>query len=146
MNGFNMQDCKHACTPLVTGTQLEKGVCDTNFPYQSLVGCLLYVGVCTRPDIIHAASLLSRFNTCYGDEHVQAAKRVLRYLKETVDNTKLTFRKNTRAKVNLCGYVDAAHGNDPLDISSGYVFKLGGNVISWECRKQDSLSLSSTEA
>jgi hypothetical protein len=62
-------------------------------------------------------------------------------LKATVD-TKLTFRKNTRAKVN------AAHGNDPLDKTSytGYVFKLGGNVISWESRKQDSLSLSSTEA
>jgi ATP-binding cassette subfamily B (MDR/TAP) protein 1 len=63
LDGFNTQDCKPACTPLVTGTQLEKGVCDTNFPYQSLVGCLLYIGVCTRPDIIHAASLLSRFNT-----------------------------------------------------------------------------------
>lgn len=48
----------------------------------------------------------------------------------------------------MCGYVDAAHGNDPLDKTSytGYVFKLGGNVISWESRKQDSLSLSSTEA
>jgi hypothetical protein len=79
--------------------------------------------------------------------HVQAAKRVLRYLKATVD-TKQTFRKNTRAKVNVCGYVDAAHGNDPLDNTSytGYVFKLGGNVISWESRKQDSSSLSCTEA
>jgi ATP-binding cassette subfamily B (MDR/TAP) protein 1 len=64
LDGFNMQDCKPTCTPLVTGTQLEKGVCDTNFPYQSLVGYLLYIEVCTRPDIIHAASLLSRFNTC----------------------------------------------------------------------------------
>jgi hypothetical protein len=65
----------------------------------------------------------------------------------TVD-TKLIFRKNTKAKIDLCGYVDAAHGNDPLDKTSytGYVFKFGGNVISWESRKQDSLSLSSTEA
>jgi hypothetical protein len=67
-------------------------------------------------------------------------------LKATVD-TKLTFRKNTSTKVNLCGYVDAAHGNDPLDKTSytGYVFKLGGNIISWESRKQDSLSSSSIE-
>jgi hypothetical protein len=58
LDGFNMQDCKPACTPLVTGTQVEKGVCDTSFPYQSLVGCLVNIRVCTRPDIIHAASLL----------------------------------------------------------------------------------------
>ena len=147
LDRFSMQDSKPARTPLVTVTQLEKGVCDTSFPYQSLVGCLMYIRVCTRPDIIHAVSLLSRFNTCYGEVHIRAAKRVLQYLKGTVD-TKLMFRKNTTAKLDLCGYVDAAHGNDPLDKTSytGYVFKLGGNVISWESRKQDSLSLSSTEA
>jgi hypothetical protein len=54
LDRFNMQDCKPVCTPLVTGTQLEKGVCDTSFPYQSLVGCLMYIGVSTRPAIIHA--------------------------------------------------------------------------------------------
>jgi hypothetical protein len=43
LDGFNMQDCKPASTPLVTGTQLEKGVCDTGFPHQSLVGCLMYI-------------------------------------------------------------------------------------------------------
>jgi hypothetical protein len=83
------RDSKPACTPLVTGTQLEKGVCDTSFPYQCLVGCLMYIRVSTRPDIMHAVSLLSRFNTCYGDVHVRTAKRVLRYLKATID-TKLT--------------------------------------------------------
>jgi hypothetical protein len=68
-------------------------------------------------------------------------------LKATVD-ARLTFRKSTKANIDLCGYVDAAHGNDPLDKASytGYVFKWGGNVISWESRKQNSLSLSSTEA
>jgi hypothetical protein len=67
-------------------------------------------------------------------------------LKGTID-TKLTFRKDTKGKIDLRGYVDAAHANDPLDktLYTGYVFKLGGNVISWESRKQDSLSLSSTE-
>jgi ATP-binding cassette subfamily B (MDR/TAP) protein 1 len=64
LHRFNMQDSKLVCTPLVTGTQLEKSVCDTSFPYQSLVECLLYIGVSTRPDIIHAVSLLSPFNTC----------------------------------------------------------------------------------
>jgi hypothetical protein len=44
--------------------------------------------------------------------------------------------------------VDAAHGNDPVDKTSytGFVFTLGGNVISWESHKQSSISLSSTEA
>jgi hypothetical protein len=105
LDGFNMHDCKPACTPLVTGTQLENGVCDTNFPYQSLVGCLLYIGVCTRPDIIHAASLLSRFKTCYGDAHVQAAKRVLRYLKATVD-TFISFILHSANPYKVCNLSD----------------------------------------
>ena len=58
LDKFSMQDSKPARTPLVTGTQLEKGVCDTSFPYQRLVGCLMYIGVCTRPDMLSVCYLV----------------------------------------------------------------------------------------
>ncbi|KAG5325753.1 COPIA protein, partial [Pseudoatta argentina] len=45
----------------------------------------MYLSVCTRPDIAHAASYLSQFNNCHGSDHWTAAKRVLRYLKGTRD-------------------------------------------------------------
>lgn len=45
-------------------------------PYQSLIGYLMYLAVSSRPDIAHAVSVLSQFNTCYGRQHWTGAKRV----------------------------------------------------------------------
>jgi hypothetical protein len=45
----------------------------------------MYLAVCTRPDISHAVSILSQFNTDFKEEHWKAAKRVLRYLKGTMN-------------------------------------------------------------
>lgn len=52
--------------------------------FRSLVGCLMYL-TATRPDILHVVSVLSRFLHCVREVHLQAAKRVLRYIKGTVD-------------------------------------------------------------
>lgn len=116
----------------------------TNVPYQELIGSLMYLSVSTRPDISFAISFLSQFNLHHTNEHWQAAKRVLRYLKATQDVGLLY--KQTRQ--DIAGFVDADWANDPTDRKSftGYVFKLADNAISWECRKQTSTALSSTEA
>lgn len=145
---FGMSDCKPVSTPLEPGSKFEKGDNDTPFPYQCLVGCLMYVAINTRPDIAHALSVLSQFNTCYSEEHVTAAKRVLRYLKGTINDCLVFKKSKDESEVIINGYVDADWGNDNNDRKSytGYVFKLGGNVISWESRKQQSVALSSTEA
>jgi hypothetical protein len=79
--------------PLTPGIEPVTGCCETNFPYQCLVGSLMYIAVSTRPDIMHAVSVLSRFNLCYDNEHVAAAKRVLRYLKGTMHNTLTCVKK-----------------------------------------------------
>ena len=63
----------------------------------------MYLAVSTRPDISHAESALSQYNTNYGMQHWVAAKRVLRYLKST-ENEGLIFRKTEK---NLVGYADA---------------------------------------
>lgn len=46
-------------------------------PYQSLIGSLIYLATCSRPDIMHATSLLRQFNNCYTEKHWLAAKRIL---------------------------------------------------------------------
>jgi len=52
--------------------------------YRSLIGCLMYL-TATRPDIMFAISLLSHFMHCPSEMHLKAAKRVLRYIKGTID-------------------------------------------------------------
>jgi hypothetical protein len=51
--------------------------------YRSLIGCLMYLTV-TRSDIAFAVSLLSRFMHCASELHLQAAKRIVRYVKGTI--------------------------------------------------------------
>jgi hypothetical protein len=142
---FGMHDCKPVCTPLEPKINLCKSeTCDTNVPYQALIGCLMYLSTNTRPDIAFAASYLSQFNVCHSLQHWLAAKRVLRYLKGTSDLC-LEFK---RTGDNLIGYADADWGNDKTDRKSytGFVFKLAGCAISWESKKQCTVALSSTEA
>lgn len=142
---FGILDAKPVGTPLDCNTKFstDEEYID-NVPYQQLIGSLMYLCVMTRPDIMFAVSYLSQFNINHTKEHWTAAKRVLRYLKGTMDLC-LTYSGND---LSLKGYVDADWANNPLDRKSftGYAFTLANCAISWECRKQSSIALSSTEA
>ena len=54
-------------------------------PYASAVGILMYVMVCTRPNIAHAVGILRRSMSKLGKEHLMAVKRVFRYLHGTTN-------------------------------------------------------------
>ena len=54
-------------------------------PYASALGSLMYVMVCTRPDIAHAVGVVSRFMSKLGKQHWEAVKWILRYLKGSLD-------------------------------------------------------------
>lgn len=85
---FNMKDANPAKTPMEASLKLSKQENHPealDIPYRELIGCLMYLAVSTRPDIAYAVSYLSQFNSYYGPEHWTAAKRVLRYLKETLE-------------------------------------------------------------
>jgi poly(3-hydroxybutyrate) depolymerase len=60
-------------------------------PYASAVGSLMYAMICTRPDIAQAVGAVSRFMADPGKEHWDAVKRILRYIKGTLD-VSLCFR------------------------------------------------------
>lgn len=155
---FNMATCKPQITPAVTSSTLSasqsKGEKDAppdvalehelQITYASLVGALLYLSVCTRPDISHAVMQLTRKmqKPCASD--LSAAKRVLRYLKG--HKYALTYRCGV--SVPLLGFADANFAGDLSTRRStgGYVFMYQGAAISWRSKLQPIVTLSSTEA
>lgn len=142
---YNMENCKSVCTPLEPSVKLEKSTKNTNInEYQSLIGSLMYLAVATRPDIMFTVSYLSQFNAANDETHWQCAKRVIRYLKGTI-NLGLTFKKTGH---QLMGFADADWASCSVDRKSytGYCFKYGGGIISWESKKQRTVALSTAEA
>lgn len=118
--------------------------CLYDVPYQKLIGCLMYLAVLTRPDIAYSVSYLSQFNNCYNYTHWTYAKRILRYLLYT----KKYCLKYINTDCDLQGFVDSDWASDAIDRKSytGFCFVLSGSAISWQSRKQRTVSLSSTEA
>ena len=96
--------------------------------YKQLVGSLMYLTT-TRSDLMYAVSLISRFMTSPTELHLQATKRVLRYLKGTVD---LGVFYQKEGNGGLMAYTDSDYeGNvDDRKNTSGYVFLLSEGVVS----------------
>ena len=162
LDRFGMLDSKPVATPLATGTQLLKSDCPTtdeqrqamsSVPYQSAIGAIMYAMLGTRPDIAYAVTVLSQFSHNPGPTHWAAVKRLLRYLRGTMD-FKITYAGLPDAQIDihsfpvLSGYCDADWGSDLNDRRSitGYVFTLAGGAISWQSKKQPTVALSSVEA
>eukprot|EP00731_Ephydatia_muelleri_P036346 Em0239g7a len=113
--------------------------------YQSMVGSLLYAAIATRPDIAQAVGAVSKFNSCPTETHLTGVKRILRYLKGTI-NLGLKFEKT--ADSSIIGFSDADWAGD-LDnrhSTSGNLFVMSGGAISWLSKKQPVVALSTTEA
>jgi len=115
--------------------------------YQRCIGSLMYLMVCTRPDIAYAVGVLSRHVTCPGNVHMQAVKRVFRYLRGT-SHFKLNFQVDDSITSSTEVYVDSDWAGDRTDRKSisGYVGLIDGGAVSWGSRKQTSVSLSTVEA
>ena len=122
------------------GQMLDKEV----YRYSELVGSLLYLSVCTRPDIAQAVGVLARHMARPSMEHWTAAKAVLRYIAGN-PNQGIIFRKSG---TTLEGYCDADYAGD-LDTrrsTTGFVFILSGGAISWSSKLQPTVAVSTTEA
>ncbi|KAG8480145.1 hypothetical protein CXB51_024902 [Gossypium anomalum] len=101
--------------------------------YSNAVGSLMYAMVCTRPDILQAVSIVSRYMHNPGKGHWQAVKWILRYIQKTVDVGLLFKQDNTLGKC-VIRYVDSDYTGD-LDkqrSTTGYVFTFAGGPISWK--------------
>ena len=150
LKDFDLVECRPCSTPLEPGTNFKKcndcSKCDMvdQKLYQSLIGSLTFLSVCTRPDIMHSVNKLAQYNTKPHAEHLTAAKHILRYLNSTLNFKLKYFKKGEK----LVGYVDADWAGNLTDRKSytGIAYFLGGAAITWESKKQPTIALSSTEA
>ena len=112
--------------------------------YPELVGCLLYLAGCTRPDLAHSVGILSRFCANPMKDHIDAGKQILRYLAGTSD-LGLLFSSGEN---ELVGYSDADFAGDPdkRRSTSGYVFVLNNTAVSWCSKIQATVAASTCEA
>lgn len=147
---FGMDQCNPVGTPIEGNLRrLENG--KPNTEYMSIVGSLLYASMVCRPDITFSVQVLSRhFQSC-GPEHLTAAKRVLKYLKGTMDKG-IIYQGGTTDRIgnstSLMGYSDSdwASDTDTRRSTTGYVFTFNNGVISWGSKLQPTVALSSSEA
>lgn len=142
-----MSNCKPTSTPMVTSPQLiANNSSQSHNPqlYRSIVGSLHYATI-THPKISFAVNKVSQFMVHHTDTHWNAVKRILWYLKGTLDyGLKFTRASN----FSLCCYADADWATDLSDrkSTSGFCVYLGPNLITWYCKKQSTISRSSIEA
>eukprot|EP00253_Pinus_taeda_P023103 PITA_23103 len=111
--------------------------------YRQLVGKLLYL-THARPDLSFVVGLIAQFIQNPHESHWKAAKRILHYVQGTVQ---FGIHYSAEASPLLVGFIDSNWAGDPDDRKStaGYVFTLDSVPITWDCKKQSSISLSSAE-
>ncbi|KAJ7959769.1 Retrovirus-related Pol polyprotein from transposon TNT 1-94 [Quillaja saponaria] len=131
-----MLDSNSVNTPMECGVKLSKhDVGEKVDPtlFRSLVGSLRYL-TCTRPDILYAIGVVSRYMESPTSTHMKTAKRILRYLRGTLDYG--LFYSSSHI-IDLVGYCDSDFAGDLDDRKSttGFVFFMGNNTISWVSKK-----------
>ena len=144
---FGMMGFNSVCNPIVPGQKIgrdEAGEKVDSTLYKQMVGSLMYL-TATRPDLMYAVSLISRFMANPTQLHFAVAKRIMRYLKGTMEYG-IWYKKEGEA--GLIGYNDSDYAGDIDDSKSkyGYVLLMRGGDVEWSSRKQQIVTISNNEA
>ncbi|XP_062005817.1 secreted RxLR effector protein 161-like [Rosa rugosa] len=142
-----MSESTRVSSPIVPGFKISRdvnGIAVDDTYYKQIVGSLMYL-TATRPDIMFSVSLISRYMSKPTKLHLQAAKRILRYLKGTTSHG-IFYKKG--GEEDLLAFTDSDYAGDEEDSksTSGYVFLLSSSAVSWMSKKQPIITLSTTEA
>jgi Reverse transcriptase (RNA-dependent DNA polymerase)/Integrase core domain/GAG-pre-integrase domain len=144
-----MEDCNSVQAPMEARLKLSKNSRSNpvdQTKYRSIVGSLRYL-LHTRPDLAYSVGIVSRFMENPKAEHMAAVKHILRYVKGTI-TLGCCYRRSSKEERNFVGYSDSDMAGDVDDRKSttGVIYFLGENVVSWFSRKQKVVALSSCEA
>ncbi|GJW23173.1 putative ribonuclease H-like domain-containing protein [Tanacetum coccineum] len=144
---FDFLSIRAATTPIETNKPLvkdEDGVDKDIHVYRSIIGSLMYL-TASRPDIMFAVCACARFQVTLKASHLNAVKRIFRYLKH---QPKLGLWFPRDSPFELEAYADSDYGGASLDRKSttGGCQFLGRRLISWQCKKQTIVANSTTEA
>ncbi|GJZ24517.1 hypothetical protein Tco_0561976 [Tanacetum coccineum] len=144
---FDLVNVKAAITPMETKLPLTKDEeafdVDVHL-YRSMIGSLMYL-TASRPDIMYAVCVCSRFQVTPKTSHLNAVKRIFKYLKGK-PNLGLWYPRES--PFDLEAFSDSDYGGSNLDRKSttGGCQFLGQRLISWQCKKQTIVATSTTEA
>ncbi|GJW68812.1 putative ribonuclease H-like domain-containing protein [Tanacetum coccineum] len=144
---FDLVSVKTAITPMETKVALtkdEEAVDVDVHLYRSMIGSLMYL-TASRPDIMYAVCVCSRFQVTPKTSHLNAVKRIFKYLKGK-PNLGLWYPRES--PFDLEAFSDSDYGGSNLDRKSttGGCQFLGQRLISWQCKKQTIVATSTTEA
>ena len=147
LSSANMIDCKPQPTPVTSGRKLSMSaglLLPNPHEYRRLVGALQYLTF-TRPDISYSVQQVCQFMHSPRDAHLQAVKRILRYLKGT-PSLGINFSANSPSTLSCFVDADWAGCPDTRRSTMGHCVFIGHNLISWSAKKQLTVALSSTES
>lgn len=144
---FGMKQSNSVYNPIVPGCKLSKDGSGAGIDatmYKQMVGSLMYL-TATRPDLMYSVCLISRYMEKPTKMHLQAVKRIYRYLKGTVE---LGIRYRRCGEGSLVAFADSDYAGDVDDrkSTSGYLFMLEIGAVSWSSKKQPVVTLSTIEA
>ncbi|CAI7815002.1 unnamed protein product [Closterium sp. NIES-54] len=148
---FGFQFSSPHLTPLSTSHSLSAPSSDESVEpsglYPELVGCLMYLMTCTRPDLAYPLSLVARYVAPdrHRKVHWDAGKRVLCYLCNT---SGMGLVLGGRGPVVLTSHADASWVDESATqrSSQGYTFSIGSGSVSWRSTRLSSVLSSSCEA
>lgn len=153
---FNLEEQKPLSTPMDDKVQLSRSMAPVtaedyalmrDVDYRGAVGALMYAAIGTRPDIAFAVSTVSRFSQNPGPTHWHAVKRIFRYLIGTKDFWLMYGGVGEINGDGLTGYADADGSMaDDRHAIPGYAFIVDGGAVSWSSKRQEIISLSTTES
>lgn len=144
---YHMIAVTHSKLPMETHLKLtpEKGepLADVQ-PYQKLLGKLIYLTV-TKPDIVYDVHIFTQYMQKPTSDHMQAAKKLLRYLASNPGQGILLASKSA---AQLTAYCDSDWASCAFSrkSTSCYCIMLGNSPLSWKTKKQTVVARSSAEA
>ncbi|GJS74204.1 retrovirus-related pol polyprotein from transposon TNT 1-94 [Tanacetum coccineum] len=144
---FGLEDSKPMKTPMSSDTKLMKDEeCESvdSTKYRGMIGSLLYL-MASRPNIMFSVCLCTRFQEAPETSHLEAVKRIFRYIKGTT-NLGLWYPKGTGIETVV--YAESDHAGDYVDqkSTSGICTFVGCCLTAWFSKKQTDLAISTTEA
>ncbi|KAI3770975.1 hypothetical protein L6452_02123 [Arctium lappa] len=146
LDKYGLPDSKPASTHMETHKQitanLEGEDVDVHL-YRSMIGSLMYL-TASRPDIMFTVCLCDRFQVKPKQAHLQVVKRIFRYLR---GQPRLGLWYPYESNFDLIAYSDSDLGGANMDrkSTSGGCQLLGARLVSWQCKKQTTVSLSTTK-
>eukprot|EP00798_Chlamydomonas_sp_ICE-L_P029417 gene29417-biopygen5344 len=123
--------------------------------FASLIGSLLYLANCTRPDISYAVGIMARHMRTPHFAHLKSAKHMLKYCIVTHDLGLIFGSDVSSVLMNVVGYTDSDYANVKLPVvdetvtrrsTSGFVFMSNGTPVAWQSKRQPVVARSSDDA